>query len=309
VGEGDSSPQKVGAALADLRRRRGLTGRKLGALVGMSQAKISKIESGATTPKSSDVMALARALDAPAALIRQLIDWAEAEQDRFGLWRDVGIVAARGQQEVAALERDATEIRGLNVTVPSGLLHTASYAGALLAEYTRPLLGEDQGPESAQVLADVTERVRRQEILADSSKLFLFLMAETALLNQVATAAIMLGQVERIREAARQDNVIVRILPFATRLAYPPMHDFELLDERAAIIDTMTTTIVTRENSELRVYGRVYESLYRQATPDIEPILNRYARRYAELAGKDASGPGVPVAADLIGRPDSEEAD
>jgi hypothetical protein len=77
-----------------------------------------------------------------------------------------------------------------------------------------------------------------------------------------------------------------------------------LVDGRVVIIDTMTTTLVTRDASDLKVYRRVFEYFWAQATPDIEPILDSYARLYADLA-KPAAGPGgePPTAADLVAPP------
>ena len=304
MSEDDLDAAGVGAVLAELRRRSGLTGHQLGERVGMSQAKISKIESGVTVPKTRDVIALARALEAPAAVIRRLVDRTESAQESFGAWRDIGSPSRRANSEIAALEQQATEIRTLSFAGPSGLLHTESYARAVIGEYTRPLRPDDRPGEPRAIVGAVTDRVRRQEILADPGKVFLFLIFETALLHQVAKPAVMLGQVERIREVAAQENAIVRVLRFDAPLEYPPLHDFELVDGKAAIVDTMTTTVVTRDQSELQVYRRVYESLYRQATPDIEPILNRYALRYAELARAEAGTSSAPAAMDLLGSPE-----
>src|SRR4051794_20689455 len=101
----------LGAVLARLRHERGLTGQELGSAAGMSQAKISKIENGSAAPKPRDVLQIARALDAPAEVIRQLVDRAESEQDQFGSWRLVGPTPLRPQEDVAALEAKADEIR------------------------------------------------------------------------------------------------------------------------------------------------------------------------------------------------------
>src|SRR5690348_4989278 len=73
----DYAPIPVGLALARLRRNGGLTGQKLGQRVGMSQAKISKIETGAVVATPADVELLARALGASNIEVRRLVEQAE----------------------------------------------------------------------------------------------------------------------------------------------------------------------------------------------------------------------------------------
>src|SRR5687767_9161149 len=68
----DTDTEPVGAALARLRRDKGLSGRQLGDLVGLSQASVSRIETGATAPDPALIGRLAAALDAPPDVVRSL---------------------------------------------------------------------------------------------------------------------------------------------------------------------------------------------------------------------------------------------
>jgi hypothetical protein len=75
------------------------------------------------------------------------------------------------------------------------------------------------------------------------------------------------------------------------------------------IVETMTTTVVSRESLDLTTYRRVFEYLWTQSTSDIGAVLDSYARLYARLAQASAGSPsGPPTAADLIARPVDPEA-
>jgi transcriptional regulator with XRE-family HTH domain len=266
----------VGRRLVALRKERGLSAAELGRLVGFSQSKVSKIETGAVRVKAQDVRAIADVLGLSPAEKTELADLtlsAHVGPDTWG--------AVHTQANLAAREAQATRFRLFAAAVPPGLLHTAEYASSVLADYQLP---PGEAPEPMAVASAVTERMRRQEILADPSKTFEFVMTEETLRNRLAPPAVMLGQVERIRWAAKQPNQHVRIVPSDTELRHAPLHDFEMLDDRAAIIDTVTITVLSREPTELAVYRRVFESFWAQATEDVGPILDRYARLYADLA-------------------------
>src|SRR5436305_4684461 len=119
----------VGRTLAALRRDKGLTGAQLGRLAGMSQAKISRIETGALAPDRGDVERLARALDARPDVVRRLVDQVEGRHNRMTDWRLTasGGRVSKGQKEIAAIEDSTTVFRLFNPTVFSGLLQTAEY--------------------------------------------------------------------------------------------------------------------------------------------------------------------------------------
>lgn len=289
--------RSVGAELAQWRHDAGMTGAELAKQIKVSQAKISKIENGGIRPKAADIIAIGAALGVSAPVVDGLLRRATAEPRRFGRWRPAGAAPGLGQEDVAALERGTAELRGVHVGVPPGLLHTDGYAAAVMTAYTRPLDVSGLGP----IPAAVTLRKHRQEILSDPGKTFLFVVAETALLNRVATPAVMLEQIERIRSTARQANVEVRILRSDHQLPYPPLHDYSLFDGRVVVIDTMTTTVVNRESSDVMVYRRVFELYWEQATDVIEPILDGYARLYAAAA---MPAGGASIAADLVTPPE-----
>ena len=273
----------VGVALARLRRRAGLTGQQFGRQIGMSQAKISKIETGAIIPTPDDVERLASALGAQPEEVERLAQQAEHERDRVTDWRFGRNDPATWQREIAELEEAAGELRVFQPAVISGLLQTSEFARSVLG--TIQQAWSDQGGQSnGGVNEAVSARVQRQQILDNRDKQFHFVIPETLLHNLLVGPEEMLGQLGRLRKVAEQDNVTLSMIPQDVRWPFPPFHGFSLLDNRAVIIDLFNTIVVTRGQSDVRLYRQVFDALEGNATHDIAPILDRCRRQYLKLA-------------------------
>ena len=278
------SEVSVGASLALLRHNAGLTGQQLADLVGMSQAKISRIETGAGSVNPRDVGRLARALQADRDTISRLVERAERSNDRMTDFRPARGAVASMQREVAQLERSTRTFRVFQPTVIVGLAQTSEYARAVLtaAHGIRATVAGDGGV--AAVPEAVSARVQRQEVLAEPDRRFHFVMSEAALANRFGRAEDMPAQIQRLRDLAQQDNVTVRIITVETRLTIPPYHGFELLDDRVVVVDVFNTSLTARGRLDVELYRQVFDALDAAATDDIDPILDRYLDLYLDLS-------------------------
>ena len=274
----------LGASLARLRRQKGLTGQQLGRLAGMSQAKISKIENGAVEPSAADVERLARALEAPDEVVDDLVDHANTLHNQFTDFRLTVRRLTALQQDIARDEERATRIAVFQLAAVPGLLQTTEYARAMLSEAATVLGGTQPGPQQPTTPSAVTMRIQRQEVLYDRAKRFDFVILETVLARAVGGPAGMLAQLERIRAVNRQENVQVAILPQGADLDLIPEHGFHLFDNRLVIIDLMSTVVVSRGQEDLKVYRMAFDHFRSRSTTDVDPILDRYALHYADLA-------------------------
>jgi transcriptional regulator with XRE-family HTH domain len=272
----------VGVALARLRKRSGLTGAQLGRRLDMSQAKISKIETGAVAAAPADVERIALELGAPADEARALAARAEAAHDHLTDWRLREGGLAAGQLELARVEATTTVFRFFTPAVIPGLLQTTGYARSVLGAAARHLAAAGGHPES--VAAVVSARVRRQEVLANRAKRFVFLMTESALQHLVCPPVDMAAQIERLREVGAQDNVTLALLPTRVQLAYPPVHPFSLFDDRLVLVDLINTFLTTRGRADLALFAAVFRELEAQATTDVVPVLDRYQRHHLDLS-------------------------
>jgi transcriptional regulator with XRE-family HTH domain len=278
----------VGTVLAQLRRRARITGQSLGRRVGMSQAKISKIETGAMVPLARDVERLARALGASQAHIDRLVEQAAQTRDQMADLRlnprrhDLGA----WQRMLGQLEAGASEFRTFHPTVIGALLQTSEYARGVLS--TTHKWWSNAGDVAPVAVAEVVSaRMRRQEVLEDTGKHFHFVITETLLRHLVGRTEDMSAQLSRLREVSRQDNVTVSMITEETPWPIPPLHGFSILDDRCVFIDLFNTTMVSRGHYDLRLYRQAFDTLQAHATREIEPILDKYRRRYLKLAQED----------------------
>jgi transcriptional regulator with XRE-family HTH domain len=272
--------EPVGAALARMRRRQRLTGAKLAEMVGMSQPKISRIERGNGLLDPADVGVLAHALGADEDTTRALMRRAEQAQDRMTDWRPA-VALADGQRTVAGWESSAETLRMFETAVVPGVLQTSGYAKAILRSLVRLIETGGGDPAETTVLAAVSARIQRQEIVADRSKSFRIVLTESVLKYQVCPPAEMLAQLSHLREIAGQANVEITAIPDGTPVAIPPFHGFALFDDSLVLIDLFNTGLLSRGRKDVQAYRAVFDTLQAQATV-IEPLLAKYQAIYLE---------------------------
>ncbi|MCY1142038.1 helix-turn-helix transcriptional regulator [Actinoplanes sp. Pm04-4] len=276
--------EPVGVTLARWRKRRKISGQALGERVGMSQAKISRLETGVSAPDPHDIRVIAEGLELPADEVDRLVALAERSGDQLSDWHSTEPNLAGQQQFVRHLEAPAREVRVFQPAVVAGLLQTSQYARAILSAY-RTELGDDQIADSALAVSEaVAARMQRSQVLDDPDRRFTFVLTESSLSNQMCPPAEMLAQIARIREVARQPNVSIRIVPEAATWPFPPLHGFELMGDRHVMVDLMNGSIVSRGSRRtIRQYERVFEAIELIAVSEIDAILDKHQKNYVEL--------------------------
>jgi transcriptional regulator with XRE-family HTH domain len=284
--EDEDASTPVGQALAQLRRDKGMTGQQLGRLAGVSQAKISRIETGAATPARGDVERIARALGAGPDVVQRLVDQVEGNHNRMTDWRLTasGGRVTKAQKEIAAIEDSTTVFRLFNPTVFSGLLQTAEYARTVFDAVVQAGREGDGAQSAKAVPVAVSARVQRQENLADPGKKFHFVLTEAVLQHLVCHPTDMIAQIHRVQRIAAQGNVSIGLIPATSQLVYLPPHSFAIYDNRVVLVDLINTFVVSRGRSDIQLYQKVFDALEKRVTEDIDPILNRYLDRYLDLA-------------------------
>ena len=276
----DDADEPVGAALARWRKRKKIPGQELGDRVGMSQPKISRLETGASAPDPQDVRRIAEALDLPPSEVERLVALADRSSNQFIDWQSIEPGLVNRQQFIRRLESSARETRVFQPAVVPGLLQTSEYARAILTG-VRIELADDQIADSALAVAEaVTARLQRSQGLDDPHRQFQFLITEAVLGHQVCRPADMVAQIARIREVAEQPNISVRVIPQDAAWTIAPYHGFVLLDDRNVVVDLFNTGLLSKGRRTARHYRRVFEALDSVATTDIEPLLNAYQQRY-----------------------------
>src|SRR5439155_13154410 len=176
------------------RRAAGLTGTRLAHDHGWTQSKVSKIETGRQMPTDEDVVAWARTCKADHPSTEALLALLHEAQGIHREWKQqVRLGQPAIQRNYDELTGKATTIRNFEVVYIPGLLQTADYARCRIAEGVRL-----HGASAEEIEAATAERMRRQQLLYDTSKRFEFVMTEAALRFLLCPRAAMLAQLDRL---------------------------------------------------------------------------------------------------------------
>ncbi|WP_250281519.1 MULTISPECIES: helix-turn-helix domain-containing protein [unclassified Frankia] len=276
---GRAAGAQLGAELAALRHRHRLSGQELAGRTGMSQSKISRIETGAVTPGPDDVEAIVRALNEPEPVVSQFRQAAERLVSGADPVIDPSPYIGRFQPQYLEHESAAQVVRFFQPTLVPGLLQTSEYAQAIILRFCE-LFDIDYLAEGAQAVA---LRMERQRILYDERRTFYFVLLESVLAYPVAAPAAMIAQIDRIRDLAdSRPNITIALVPNGTELVVPPSSSIEILDENRALTEAILSVVSHKKPETVRVLLRIFAELESKATTDINPILDRHRRAYID---------------------------
>ncbi|MEU4419768.1 helix-turn-helix transcriptional regulator [Actinoplanes sp. NPDC024001] len=281
------SSSEVGGRIRERREELRLTAQALAERVSMSQAKISRIETGRSSVTPEDVRRIADALQMSPAEADELVKLAVAVRGAAERPPEPSLTSstlAKKQIEVGRLEREAREIRVFQPTVVPGLLQNSGYAEAVIGTIQRLMTAVHGDRVPAALMNAVARRLDRQQILAAPDKRFFFLLMESALSNRLSTPEDQLAQIKRIRAIAAQPNVWLGIIPADAVLGEAPLVGFELLDDEWLMIDLVSASTTSRSRADIRIYRQYFDSIAVNAVTDIDPILDKYADLFHRLS-------------------------
>ncbi|MFJ9028592.1 helix-turn-helix domain-containing protein [Streptomyces sp. NPDC102274] len=275
-------PQQAGqdrldlaTALKELRRASGLSGERLAVRCGMSQSKVSRIETGRFLPSVVDVQQILRALgldDATAADLLSLAQVANAE------YEDVRTSVRRGlhhrQRELAALESGARHMRHFLPAMVTGLLQTPDYMRQALSPAVEPAGGD--------ISRAMGLKLERQGVLHDQSKRFEFLLTESAVRWQLCDASAMAVQIDHLVSVSRLPNVHLSVLPLGRRVTDAPFHTFVTYDDRLVTAELFSGQVVLRDPKDVDYYRELFDFFAEHSADeeDARAILESWADGY-----------------------------
>jgi transcriptional regulator with XRE-family HTH domain len=250
------SQRRLAAALKQLRARAGLSASELGRVLGWTQTRVSRAENASRRVTIAEATAWADATNATPELRAEVLQLAEATARDVRSWWSVHAGGMAGRQlEIAALEASATVIRNTQLMVP-GLLQTADYARHALE------LANVSG--QLDVAAAVAARIRRQEILYDTSKQFEYVLPEGALRLRLADdPALIRAQADRLVSINTLPNIGISVLPFSVPVpAWPgPFALYEIPGEPLVVIEYLSGEVVIGDDQEVSTYREAFARL------------------------------------------------
>ncbi|GHC90803.1 transcriptional regulator [Nocardiopsis terrae] len=250
---------EIGRSLRELRTGAGLTGAQLAELVGWSQPKVSRLETGRQTPTSADVQAWAGACGRERAA-EEIVDRLRVLESMYVEWRLQERSGMQGpQNEVLGRDSEARERRVYECTVIPGILQTEPYIRAVLDRYAS-FRGVSIGVDEA-----VRKRLQRQETLYSRRKRFRFLLTEGVLHTRYTDRDAMVEQLDRLTSVSALSNVSLGIIPFDQRVVFDPGHGFWIHDDRLVTVETLSAELRLTHPSEVEQYVRAFDLCARAA--------------------------------------------
>jgi len=262
---------ELALALREARKQAGLTGERLAARCGISQSKISKIETGKVLPSATDVERILTALGLGGERSADLLALARLANTEF---QSVRAALQRGlhqkQRELAALEADARHIRFFLPLMLTGLLQTPEYARASLANFP------GDHPQA------IAKRLDRQAALYNPAKRFTFVLTEAAVRWQLCEPRVMAVQMGRLASLSELPNIRLGVIPLDRYVPDGPLNTFTVYDERIATAETFGGVIMMRDPRDVNYHLELFAFFERYAVFDAEvrALLESYAEAF-----------------------------
>lgn len=218
-----------------------------GALVGLTQARISRAEQGSYTLDPGTAESYARALGASGEQRRELVALCEAARSNTitGQARLIRRGAAI-QEKTRDLEAQSAVIRTWQPEIVPGLLQTWDYTLAVI----------EREPDPAWARA----RKQRLALLDDPDRHFHQLLSEATLRWVIGSPTVMADQLAHLVELSQRPNVTLGVIPFGRPAPVPPSA-FHLYGDRAAEAGTDVGTTFLDERPDLQMYRALFDRL------------------------------------------------
>ncbi|RKT19125.1 helix-turn-helix protein [Streptomyces sp. 1114.5] len=199
--------QRLGVELRKLRENAGLSSTAAAALVGVSQAHMSRIEAGRYAVSADRVRAFARAYTCTDQNLIDALAGMTGRRTR-GWWEEYRDILPPSMLDLAEMEHHATAMRIASVVHIPGLLQTADQARVLAGNLVPPLVPHE-------VEHRVSYRIKRQVVLYGQRAIPLTaIVHEAALRMAFGGPAVAREQLRHLIEASTHENVSVLVIPF-----------------------------------------------------------------------------------------------
>ncbi len=219
----------------------------------MSQAKISRIETGKVLPSVIDVERILAALDVPEEVARELLALTRTANVDYTAWRTYARLGLyQKQAELKALEESSTLMRHFLPAVPTGLLHVREYATATLTPTVK-------GEPARDVARVVQARLDRQAVFDEPSRRFIFLLTEQAVRWRRAGPEVMAAQAEHMAAVAEKPNVEIAVIPQSAEVKGIPLNVFVVYDDRLVTVELFSGEVVLRNPQDVSYHIELFD--------------------------------------------------
>ena len=274
----------IGKALKKIRQARSVTGQDLAFKLGVTQGFVSKVENGKLRPSIDYIERFCRTLKIPAAERKNLLGMTKAFLLSFNRWGSEDSTLGELQEAAFNRQSDASKIEVYMANLFVGFMQTEDYARALFQAYGQ--LRAKPMPER-EINVALKARMKQRKILNNNAKKVTVVLGEAALAEWIFGPKIHLEQLMYARNLARRAKLDFRILPFQRTAPIQPMGSFMIFDRRLVEYEAQTICFHFWENSEIEVYGRLFDQILSQAVVGAEAL--KLIDHYAGLVKSEAA--------------------
>ncbi len=196
--------RELGKRLRELRGQHELTVEDVAERLLCSATKVSRLETGARRPSLRDVRDLCLLYGVDEATATELMGLARGarEQGWWTQYEDLNLDPYIG------LEQEAAAITCYSMYYMPALLQTEDYARAIIKAIA-PKIDPDIHQQRVEV------RLRRQQQFGETRwPRYRVLLDEAVLRRRVGGSALMVGQFDKVLDAARQSRATIQVIPF-----------------------------------------------------------------------------------------------
>jgi transcriptional regulator with XRE-family HTH domain len=247
--------RRLGSELRQLREQAGLSGRELAERIGISQSKVSRIESGAAMPTIPEMDRWSNEVSDSSSAGEMLRMLADAAYKEVHSWDDALPNHGHLQDSIRELEVSSGVKLTYGPSVVPGLLQTAEYARRLFTLYMPPYAERD-------IPALIAGRLERQTALFDPAHRFEFLITETALRLRIGPTSVLVAQLDRIASLITLENVDIGLIPSDAAVRTHVPHGFGIFEQTEGGLDALV--LVETVHANLIVSAEAHVGLYRQ---------------------------------------------
>jgi transcriptional regulator with XRE-family HTH domain len=243
--------------------------------VGVTQATISRWESGKVVPTVEQASRYAEALSADPGVARELVTLITDLRTNHQAGRSGPRGGAAFQNRVHRLEAAAGTVAVWHPLLVPGALQTEAYARAVFGSGDLP---------PGEVEARTAARLQRGALLAEPSRQYTFITTWGALGWRAGEPETMARQVDHLADVSQRPNVRLGVIPWGVEASVYPSSGFELYDGRTVAVGSPTGARFLNEPTEVARYVAMLGELANMAAFDdaAREVLFRAARDYRQ---------------------------
>lgn len=257
--------RRVSAELRALREGRRLSCADVARAIGVSESKISRMETGRRGLYADDVAAILGYLQAPPKLRQELVALVRAGENRN--WHAIHGKLPGHWRDLIEFEAQASAIYNYEPLVIPGLAQTADYARTVMR-------GVNDKLTDAELDSLVAIRMGRQMILGRTE--VHLAVDETVLRRHLGAPLMMRTQLQHLLTLAGRPNISIRVVPFDAE-AHPglsgPFVRLDFADQPSLVyVESRSTSAFLEEEAYLDNARLVWQRLSALALPPEESI-------------------------------------